>query len=923
MELAARASSKRPLQVIMAPSDPIHRLDAETALRSLDSGLSGLSDATALTRADEFGPNALTEQRGRSALAQLLAQFTHFFAVILWTAAALALLAERRSPGSGMATLAGAIVAVIVINGLFSFWQEHRAHRALDALQRLLPPTVRVRREALIRERPATTLVPGDVVVLTEGDQVPADCRLVEAFDMRVDNATLTGESLPQRRDALPDLDAAHGTCAQQRNMVLAGTSIVSGEGLAVVVATGMRTEFGKIAHLTQSAPDRPAPLQREIARLSRLIAVLSVLVGGLLFIVGRVVHLPFWDNFVFAIGVIVANVPEGLLPTLTLSMAMGAQRMAARRTLVRNMPAVETLGSATVICTDKTGTLTENRMRARRLVVAGDAVEVEAALARPAFVARHRRLFEIAVHAESTRLGPQGRILGDPMEVALVRMGQEALPPCERERIDFLPFSSERMRVSALHTDTSGFVLYCKGALQTVLPRCTSVEASEGTEPLDAAWQRRYADAESAMAREGLRVLALAYRHLSERGDRDHLEESLTLAGLVGLDDPPRAEVPGALATCRKAGIKVVMVTGDHPDTGCAVARAIGLVRGGAPTVMTGEILNTLSDAELRFLIDRPEVIFARISAEQKLRIVRAFQQAGAIVAVTGDGVNDAPALKAADVGIAMGISGTDVSRKAADIVLLDDNFASIVAAIEEGRGVFDNIRKFTTYVLTSNVPELVPYVAFVLLRVPLPLTIIQVLAVDLGTDMLPALGLGAERPDPQVMSRPPRSRHDRLIDYTVLRRVYLVLGATEAVAAMTAYAVVLKMGGWHWGMQLAASDPLYLRSTTACLTAIVVTQAANVYACRSETRPFSLRGLMANRLLATGVIVELLLIAAVVYTGWGHRVFGTAAIGWTTWALAVPFAVVLLVLDALWKRRQASAITSPGIEAGLAGSE
>ncbi len=307
------------------------------------------------------------------------------------------------------------------------------------------------------------------------------------------------------------------------------------------------------------------------------------------------------------------------------------------------------------------------------------------------------------------------------------------------------------------------------------------------------------------------------------------------------------------------------------------------------------------------------PKSIFARTSAEQKLRIVRAFQKAGAIVAVTGDGVNDAPALKAADVGVAMGISGTDVSRHAADIVLLDDNFASIVAAIEEGRGVFDNIRKFTTYVMTSNVPELVPYLAFVLLRIPLPLTIIQVLAVDLGTDMLPALGLGAERPDAEVMRRPPRAKHDRLIDYRLIRRVYLLLGVVESVAAMTAYAFVITGGGWRWGQTLAISDPLYLRATTACMTAIVITQMANVFACRSETRPFAMRDILANRLLFGGVMIELLLAVGFVYTVWGQRVFGTAPIGWTAWAIALPFAAALLLLDALWKRRRASSVRAP----------
>ena len=888
----------------MSPSDSIHRLDVEAALGALDTRSAGLTPAEAFTRGREFGPNALARPRGRSPATRLVAQLTHFFAVILWIAAGLAALAEARSPGSGMATLAEVIVAVILVNAFFSFWQERRAYRAIEALQRLLPLTVRVRREGAAIDRPAVELVPGDVIVLTEGDQVPADCRLVEAFDVRVDNATLTGESGPQRRDARPDLDTAHQARIQQTNMVLAGTSIVGGESVALVVATGMRTEFGRIAHLAQVAPERDAPLQREIEGLSRLIAVLSLLLGVVLFAFGRAVHLPFWDNFVFAIGVIIANVPEGLLPTLTLSMAMAAERMAARNTLVRHLPAVEALGSATVICTDKTGTLTENRMEVRRLFVAGVLVDADTAVAQPEFIRRHHELFAAAIHAESLRVGVGSARAGDPMEVALVHMGRRALPELALERVDFLPFAPERMRVCSLHRNGEAFAVYVKGALQAILPRCTTVQTRDGVELLDEQSRRRCLDAESRMGHDGLRVLALASRQTTVRPDRDRLEESLTLAGLVGLEDPPRIEVPGALKKCREAGIKVVMVTGDHPETACAIARAIGLVAGDTPTVMTGDMLSNLSDAELRFLLGRPDVVFARTSAEQKFRIVRAFQQTGAIVAVTGDGVNDAPALKAADVGIAMGVSGTDVSRQAADIVLLDDNFASIVAAVEEGRGVFANIRKFTTYVLTSNVPELVPYVAFVLLRIPLPLTIVQVLAVDLGTDIVPALGLGAEPPDAQVMSRPPRGRTGRLIDRWLLVRAYLLLGGIESVGAMTAYALVLWAGGWRWGQTLAASDPLYLRATTACLSAIVVTQIANVYACRSETHPVTPSGLATNRLLVGGVCIELLLIAGIDYTAWGHRLFGTAPIGWRPWAAAVPFAVGLLALDWLWKR-------------------
>ena len=890
-----------------------HRMSREEALTSLHSSAAGLTSGEAQRRLQEFGPNRLIRTRERPAIVHFVSQLTHFFALILWAAAALAFLAESRSPGSGMGALAEAIVAVILINGIFSFWQERRAHHAIAALQRLLPESVRVRRDRRLLDRSSADLVPGDVIELAEGDHIPADCRLIEAFDVRVDNATLTGESLPQTRVAEADLNAQEGTGAQQRNMVFAGTSMAAGQAVALVVATGMRTEFGRIAHLTQAAPEAVAPIQLEITRLSRLIAALSILLGLALFVVGRLVGLPFWDNFVFAIGVIVANVPEGLLPTLTLSMAMAAQRMAARQTLTRHLPAVQTLGSATVICTDKTGTLTQNRMVAARVFVLDELVSVADLEKRADFVTAHPWLFEASalcqtVHRNDGATGPPWR--GDPMEVALVEMAHLARPDIrERTRIDLIPFSPERRRMDTLHTDDQAFVLFVKGALEAILSKCATHEIATGVAPLTDALRHRIVEAEGALAADGLRVVAFAYRRSTSVPERERLEEALTFAGLVGLHDPPRPEVPPAIARCRAAGIKVVMVTGDHPQTGLAIARAIGLANGARPRVVTGQELERLSAEQLRFLLDEPELIFARVSAEQKLRIVQAFQRTGAIVAVTGDGANDAPALKAANIGVAMGFSGTDVAREAADVVLLDDNFASIVAAIEEGRGVFDNIRKFTTYVLTSNVPELVPYLAFVLLRIPLPLTIMQVLAVDLGTDMLPGLGLGAEPPEPDVMLRPPRTLAQRIIDGRLLTRAYLLLGGIEAAAGMTAYAFVLARGGWHWGTPLSASAVLYRQSTTACLTAIVIAQVANAFACRSETVPASLGGLLKNRVLVAGLVVELALIAAVDYTPVGHAIFATATISWVIWLVPVPFAMALVALDRLSKRRRVAA--------------
>ncbi len=883
----------------------IHRLSPSDALASLHSTAGGLSAADAQRRQGEFGLNQLTRVRPRRAILQLFSQFTHFFALILWAAASLAAVAAYRNPGSGMGTLSAAIVAVIVVNGVFSYWHERRAHKTIAALQRLLPQSVRARRDGHLIELPNVDLVPGDVVELQEGDHVPADCRLLEAFDVKIDNATLTGESIPQGRSAKADTDISDDVPAQRRCMVLAGTSVVAGRAVALVVATGMRTEFGRIARLTQTAPETVAPLHYEIERLSRLIAILSVLLGLALFVAGRLLGLPFASNFVFAIGVIVANVPEGLLPTLTLSMAMAAERMAARQTLVRHPPAVQTLGAATVICTDKTGTLTESRMVGRRLFLGDRFHEVVDLGSQPDVRTRHRRLFEGAALCETVDDSrDDGRLRGDPMEVALVEVARAGLlQPCELDRVDLIPFSADRRRMATVHMTATGFVVFVKGALEAVLPRCTTRTGEDHEEPLTESLRRTIVGAEATLAADGLRVLAFAYRELQTIPERDRLEDTLTFAGLVGLHDPPRREVPAAIARCRDAGVKVVMVTGDHPQTGLAVAKEIGLVRGSHPTVITGHDLDNLSAEQLTFMLEEAELVFARVSAEQKLRIVRALQLSGAIVAVTGDGVNDAPALKAADIGVAMGITGTDVTREAADVVLLDDNFASIVAAIEEGRGVFDNIRKFTTYVLTSNIPELVPYLLFVLLRIPLPLTIIQVLAVDLGTDLLPGLGLGAERPAPDVMTRPPSAQ--RLVDRRLLTRAYLRLGVIEAAAAMAAYAFVLGRSGWQWGMPLAATDPVYRQATTACLTGIVIAQVANVYASRSEFRTPSVGELFTNRIIVAGVVFELLLVAAIDYTSLGNAVFGTAPISWLVWLVPVPFAVALLSVDGLAKRR------------------
>ena len=885
----------------------IQSLTAEQSLASLHTTAAGLDTATARRRLAEFGPNHVEEVAREHLLLRFAREFTHFFAVILWLGAALAFVAESFDPGQGMARLGVAIVGVILINGVFSFWQEYRAERAVAALRRLLPQQVMVVRDGAIVERPASELVPGDVVLLEEGDFVPADCRLIEAFGLRVNTATVTGESLPRARNAEPHVETSP---LQARNVVLAGTSVVSGQARAVVYATGMRTEFGRIAHLTQTAGEAASPLQREIARLSRIVAFLASGLGGAFFLVGQALGLPFWENLLFAIGIIVANVPEGLLPTVTLSLAMATQRMAKRNALVRHLPAVEALGSTTVILSDKTGTLTQNRMAVRRLWLGGEFFTADELAARPHLASEHRALFVNAALCHNLKAVDQHgstEWAGDPMELALAATGRQAAGALDGYvRLDEIPFDTDRKRMSVRCATPQGPMRYCKGALETVLEVCDAVRLGGGVVPLDAAARSRLLAAQDRMAESGLRVLAFADGAAENSLPMD--ERNLILSGLVGLEDPPRPEVPDAIARCAQAGIRVVMVTGDHPHTALAIAREIGLVKTERPVVVSGDDLHRMSPAQLQLALDAPEILFARVAAEQKMHLVEALQKKGETVAVTGDGVNDAPALKTADIGIAMGVAGTDVAKEAADLILLDDNFASIVAAIEEGRAVFDNLRKFLAYILTSNIPEIVPYLAFVLFRIPLPLTIIQILAVDLGTDMLPALALGAEKPAPEVMRRPPRARSERLLSWGLIGRAYLFLGVLEAAAAMAVFFLFLDAAGWRYGEALARSAPLYLQATTACLIAIVLAQVVNVFLCRHPLRSSFAFGFVSNPLILVGIAAELALLLFVVYTPAGNWLFGTAPVGAEVWGLAAALALLMGGLDELrkaWLRR------------------
>jgi calcium-translocating P-type ATPase len=901
----------------------IHELSVDDALTSLRSTSQGLSSLEAQRRLREFGLNRVEELVRQHPLLRLLSQFIQFFSLILWAAAALAFFAEWRDPGQGMARLGFAIVAVILISGLFSFWQERRAEQTLAAMRALLPTQVKVLRQNKVVLLAAEQLVPGDIVMIEQGDHVPADCRLIEAFGVRADNATITGESLPRSLEAD---NALEDELIRAKNIVFAGTSLVSGQAKAVVFTTGMQTEFGKIAGLTQRAMEVVSPLSKEIAHLSHVIGIMAVAIGLLFFAAGWSIGVPFWSDLTFAIGIIVAMVPEGLLPTLTLALVLATQRMAKRNVLIRHLPSVEALGSATVICTDKTGTLTQNRMLVRQLFLGEQWVSVDSLESVQRLAQRYLPFFLTALHCQDLKESEQqGKsiFLGDPMEVALVELARRALAESDGaigNRVYEIPFDAERMRLCIVHATPEGASAYCKGALQAIMPLCSSMLRDGVPHPFTSEWRKKIIAAEERMAEKGLRILAFAYRQLARQWNREQVEQELVFAGLAGLEDPPRPEVSAAMRKCREAGIKVIMVTGDHPRTAEAIAREIGLVQSNNPLVLTGERLRGLSDAELRLELDSPEIIFARASADQKLRIVQALRGKQHVVAVTGDGVNDAPALKAADIGVAMGITGTDVAKEASDVVLLDDNFASLVNVVEEGRAVFENIRKFLTYILAHNVPELIPYLGFSLFAVPLALTPIQILSVDMGTDSLTALGLGIERPDPQIMRRPPRSRSERLFNWRLALRAYIFLGMIEAVAAMGAFFFVLHSGGWKYGEILGAHEALYMQATTACLSAIIVMQIVNVFLCRHTTRSVFSTGLRGNALIIWGVALEIALLLLINYTPLGNIILGTAPISARVWPFVIPFAIAMLALEELRKlfvrrRQKLVSVISPDI--------
>lgn len=899
------------------------RLTTDTLLDRLDSRLEGLTEREANNRIGLFGPNILPRPLQPLWLWRLALNFLHLFAILLWVAALMARLA-------GMPELAVAIVLVVVINGVFSYWQQYKAEQAVEALTRLLPQRAQVRREGNIQRIDARYLSVGDIMILGAGDAVPADARVINAQLLRVDNSPLTGESKPVARDADPTADPT-AAVTQLSSILFAGTLVAAGRAEAVVVATGQRTEFGRLARLVHEQSPQLSTLEREMRRTSQLLTALALLMGALFFALGTgFAHLSTSQALVFALGIIVANVPEGLLPTISLALAISVRRMSKRNAIVKRLERVETLGAVTVIVTDKTGTLTCNQVTVREICTAEACFRVsglgyapqgaiEALSPADAGKGLHDLLLHGALCGEARLLPPDldhadWHVEGDPVEAALISVARkgglssESLKHYSRQAI--LPFDSHRRRMTTIHAGEWGLLASMKGSPEEVLTRCTCVGIRNHDCPMDEESRQRFQAEIHAYTQRGLRVLGIAARRLDGESirsgdlDSEEIEQGFTFLGIVGLEDPPRPATSDAIATCHAAGIRVVMATGDDGGTAAAVGREIGLIRGDA-NLYAGVELDALDDRAFMDRLQQKNLLFARVTPEHKLRIVTLLQQLGETVAVTGDGVNDAPALRRADIGIAMGRSGTDVARQAADMILMDDNFASIVAAIREGRAVYDNVRKFVTYILASNVPEAVPYIAFVLFRIPLPLTLMQILAVDLGTDLLPALALGAEPPEPDVMKRPPRPRGSRLLDRFTLLRAYAWLGAIEAGLSLFGFFAVYWLAGWRPGQPMATDGVVYVTATTMSLAGIIACQIGNVWACRSATQSVWQLSWGTNRLLLLGIAMELAILMVLMHVPLFSRVFQLSPLAYEHWMIVGTFAPLLLLLEEARKWR------------------
>lgn len=919
-------------------SIPIHSLRVPDVYKALETSPEGLGAFEANSRRSLYGANRLSEPARTSSWQKLGSQFAHPTAVLLLGAGILVAL-------RGDLVLGTAILALVLANAGFSLWREFQSERAIEKLRQVLPAYARALREGKDINLRASELVPGDVLILAEGDNISADARVVEEYGLRVNNSTLTGEAVAARKSADPSMSSG-ASDLERPNLIFAGTTVVSGTGRAVVYATGMLTQFGRIAHLTQTIHEEPTPFHSELARLSKRTTWIALGIGAIVAAVGYFqLGMGVSELILLTLGIVVAAIPEGLQATLTLSLAMAAQRLAQHDVLAKKLSTIETLGSVSVICTDKSGTLTQNQMTVREIWVAGRQIKVSGAGYEPIggfspspvgkpFEGDWKQLLHAALACNNARLNPpsvehpQWTSLGDQTEAAMkvaalkAGLGEESLR-LEYPRIHEIPFDARRKRMTTIHRSARGEIAFIKGAPREILQLCTRILVDGKTMLLDEELRAAILAANDAYARGALRVLALARRDLPPRSAPytvASVECELTFLGLMAMMDPPRPEVERAIRVCRQAGIRLAMITGDYGLTAESIARRIGMISTPNPLILTGAELDAMNDAELSSLLTK-EVLFARMAPEHKLRLVSAFQARGDVVAVTGDGVNDAPALRKADVGISMGIIGTDVAKEAADIILTTDNFGAIITAIEEGRAVYDNIRKFITYIFSSNVPEILPFMVTASIpAMPLALTVRQILAIDLGTDLFPALALGMEKPEPDVMQHPPRPRSQPLLDRGVLGRS-LWLGSIEGALCYAGFFAVYVFSGNAAALpipflsliqsaqllRLSIPPDLAPRAAITVFHAgVVMSQVGNAFACRSSKTRSTYLGWFSNRYLLLGVALEISLIVALIYIPVLAGAFNHVALPLRYWFGLCLYAPMLYSLE--WVRKAIS---------------
>lgn len=871
-----------------------HQCPISELYQSLDSHETGLSDEEAERRLKIVGTNELHVRQQTPGYIKFLLQFKNFFAILLMVGGSLAFFADYLDPEQGNFYIGCALYGVVLLNAIFTFIQAYQSEKIMQSFQKMLPTMVNIEREGEVKQIAASQVVPGDIMLLYEGDKVSADGRLVRVNQLQVDMSSLTGESTPETLQLEADSENPY----QSRNMVFSGTLVQSGNAKVLVCETGMATQIGKIVELTKQTSNVETPIGKELNYFIKIISSIAIVLGISFFAVSVAIGKGEISSLIFAIGIIVANVPEGLLPTVTLALTMASKRMARKNALIKNLESVETLGSTTVICTDKTGTLTQNKISVNSLITNQREYDTELSLtADDVELQIARRVMTLCNNAH---LDSELKYSGDSTEVALLAYAEKLTSIkdiVQTKRLAEKSFTSEDKYMVTVNESPEGdhFHAYLKGAPEVVMAMCDQIHLNGQKVAFTDAYRKQVVAQYMSLAERGERGLALAYRNLDNDGIPD---AHYIFVAVVGMIDPPRVEVPEAILKCRQAGIRVFMLTGDFGPTAKAIGKQIGLFSDKGK-VLNGDELSALDEAGLSSLLDENELIFARITPAQKLQIVQALQKKDQIVTVTGDGVNDAPALKNADMGVAMGLMGTDVAKEASNMVLMDDNFATIVTAIEEGRTIFDNIKKFIAYILTSNIPQILPFIAYVLLDIPLPLTVVLILAIDLGTDIIPALGLGSEKPETDVMNKPPRARHERLLTRNLLFMSYGIVGMIQAAAGFFSYFYILLDGGWQWGEALAVSDPLYRQAITAFFASIIICQIADVLICRTRRQSILTVGIFANKLVLLGVVSELILLALIAYVPLMNTFFGTAPLELWQLSLSTPFAITIIIAD------------------------